>query len=311
MRRAIVVGLVALVALALAPAAHAQPRELKRLRVLLVINSDTDPDTADSVRHDRNNMLKVLEKYIPGRRRTIDVLQGKRVTREDILRYYRNLKTGPDESLLFYYAGHGAIDSKLGHCLTPRRDRASWVPRADVRKAMRNTGAGLVVLLTDCCSTVVNAKPLPKEPGPGTSYVMRCLFFQHRGLVDITAAQDGTGSYGDPVYGGVFTSALISLLPESVDELDRDHDGFVTWKQFFPRLTRETEDRFQDLVYRAKLNGYYVDQKTQRPRAFALPDPPTKPKGQRHGSRFGSRDLMFADDSDFPISLSPALGTMD
>jgi hypothetical protein len=270
---------VALTVPVLAPAARAdgpaQPRELKRLRVLLVI--DTESNLASSVQKDRNNMRDLLEKYIDEKRRTIDIIEGTKVTREDILRYYRDLKTGPDEALLFFYAGHGCTDPKLGHCLQPQMAKTPLIPRADIRRAMREKGAGLVVLLTDCCSTVVRTAPPPVgRPRVDAKPVLRCLFFQHRGTVDITAAEDGTGSYGDADHGGVFTGALVSLMQKDLEDLDQNGDGFLSWKEFFPRLTRETEDHFNDFAKRARAKGEYVRQKSQKPRSFNLPpEPPT------------------------------------
>jgi hypothetical protein len=278
--------LAALVALALpslVPAARAadgpaQPRELKTVRALLVI--DTDSNLVESVKHDRENMRILLKEHIPEDRCKVDVLEGTRVTREEILRYYRDLRTGPDEALLFFYAGHGCIDPQLGQCLQPQMNHTPLVPRADIRKAMEEKGAGLVVLLTDCCSTRLKAKP--KVNGRRTIKdvklhpVLRCLLFQHRGTVDITAAEDGTGSFGDDQHGGVFTGALVSLLEGDLETLDRNRDGFLSWKEFFPLLARETEKRFKDFSERARANNETLDQKTQRPRFFFLADTPAR-----------------------------------
>jgi hypothetical protein len=273
---------VVVVSLAVLPRAHAtdrdapKPGELKLLRALVVIGN-ADSKLAPSVEQDRKNMKVLLEEHLPADRRRIDYLDGNRVTREEILKYYRNLKTGPDEALLFFYAGHGAIDPKLGHCLTPQMGVS--IARADIRRAMGQKGAGLVVLLTDCCSIriPVKHKARPREPRTRVEMhpVLRCLFFQQRGMVDVTAAEDGTGSYGDNEHGGVFTSALVSLLEGDLQTLDRNKDGFLSWKEFFQALTRETEKEFKGFARRALAEGERVEQPTQRPRAFSpLPDAP-------------------------------------
>jgi hypothetical protein len=274
-------ALVALALSALVPAARAtedpaRPNELKRVRALLVI--DTESNLVDSVKHDRENMRILLQEHIPAERCKVDVLEGKKVTRQDILRYYRDLKTGPDEALLFFYAGHGCIDHDLGQCLQPQMAKTPLVPRAEVRKAMEQKGAGLVVLLTDCCSTRLKAKPKPNGrqtiKGVKLHPVLRCLFFQHRGTVDVTAAEDDTGSFGDDEHGGVFTGSLVTLLEGDLQTVDRNGDGFVSWKEFFPILARETEKNFRAFAERARANNEAVGQKTQRPRSFALPDAP-------------------------------------
>jgi len=248
-----------------------KPHDLKRLRVLLVIDN-TDPDHAVSVERDRQNVQTLLEEHIPKGRRQIDCLEGRKVTREEILKYYRDLETGPDEALLFFFAGHGGIDPKLGHCLQPQMGDTPLIPRDEVRKAMEKKGAGLVVLLTDCCSTRLKAKPpvIDRAPIKGEMHpVVRCLLFQHRGLVDVTAAEDGKGAWGGE-QGGVFTGSLVKLLKRDVKALDSDGDGFVSWKEFFPQLSKETEKEFKDFAAQARANNEHVSEKTQRPRSFSL-----------------------------------------
>jgi hypothetical protein len=268
----------ALTALPAALAADRDPpraRELRRLRVLLAIDSNTDREMAASVNQDRAHMQALLEENVPAARLHVDHLDGRKVTREAILKYYRELKAAPDEALLFFYAGHGTIDPKLGHCLQPQMGKTPLVPRAEIRKAMEDRGAGLVVLLTDCCSTYLPTKPvfMSRQPPPRVELhpVLRCLFFQHRGTVDITAAEEGMGAYSDDQHGGVFTRALVGLLEGELNNLDRDGDGFVSWKEFFPQLTEETEKKFKDFADQQRADGKTLDQKTQRPHHFSLP----------------------------------------
>ncbi|HKI35994.1 MAG TPA: caspase family protein [Gemmataceae bacterium] len=277
-------GLIAVSLLALLPVARAEdpdppgPRELKTLRALLVL--DTNSNLAASIEHDRKNMKVLLEEYVPAERRRIDYLEGAKVTREQVLKYYRDLKAGPDEALLFFYAGHGAIDANGAHVFQPQMGKTPALTRGEVRKAMEQKGAGLVLLLTDCCSTRIRGWPKAKTREPRTKVemhpVLRCLFFQHRGTVDVTAAEDGMGSYGDEHHGGVFTSALVTLLEGDLKPLDTNRDKFVSWKEFFPLLSRETEREFKGFAARARANNELVEQSTQRPRYFTLAEPAAK-----------------------------------
>jgi len=253
-----------------------RPRELRKLRVLLVIDTYTDSEMAASVDCDRRHVQELLENHVPEGRRQIDRLEGRKVTKENILKYYRELKVGPDEALLFFYAGHGGLDPKLGQCLQPQMGRTALVPRSEVRKAMDQKGAGLVVLLTDCCSSYLRGRPAVRDRETVTRVVLhpvlRCLFFQHRGTVDLTAAEDGTGAYADDQHGGVFTGALVTLLNRDLKTLDTDRDGFLSWKEFFPQLSRGTADQFEKFAEQQRADGKRLDQTTQRPRSFALPD---------------------------------------
>src|SRR5262249_53420883 len=143
------------------------------------------------------------------------------------------------------YAGHGATDPNKGHFLTLD---AGLLGRSQVRAAMGAKQAGLSILLTDCCSTLANLGPWTGAPPPPPEELkkklMRDLFLRARGVVDITAATNDS-AWGDQLTGGgVFTSAL-SMLVNNTDwhNLDTDHDGYVSWKEFFPELRSATEAR--------------------------------------------------------------------
>jgi hypothetical protein len=295
--RSLTWSLVALLALGLTSSTRADPPgssppDLKKVRVLLAI--DTNSDLAASVRHDQQRVETFLRGHIPPGRYDLKILQGSQVTREAILNYYQSLKTGPDEALLFFYAGHGVTDSRLGPCFEPQQTKVPLIPRADVRRAMEQKHAGLVILLSDCCSVRLQRKgyegtpalpATPRRQEPTTFHPMvRCLLFQHRGVVDITAAVEGTGSFGDDFSGGVFTHALCNMLGTETKNVDRNHDGFVTWREFFPALSSETERSFKSwAAVMRNTAGAKIDQSTQKPWALALPDdtlPATPPPVQ-------------------------------
>ena len=119
------------------------------------------------------------------------------LTEAKILDYYKNLKTGPDEALLFFYAGHGAYDNAKKEPVfeLKRGDKVIGILRRTVVQAMEAKGAGLTVILSDCCSSPVKLAQLQfvSRAPARTPYValnpnVRALFFQHRGTVDVTVA---------------------------------------------------------------------------------------------------------------------------
>ena len=76
----------------------------------------------------------------------------------------------------------------------------------------------------------------PGVPARALHPTVRCLFFQARGTVDITAATDNA-SWSDNKKGGLFTRSLARLVELTpLRELDKDRDGVVTWSEFFPQL---------------------------------------------------------------------------
>src|SRR5262245_11471627 len=242
----------ALMLLAGAPAAPAQaprvspPAELKKLHVLMVFDTK-DERLEPSLVIDEKRLTQLWANTMPKERYSLTVLKGAKVTPQAILEHYRKLKLGPSEGALFVYGGHGAIDPKKGHYL----QLASGKPliRSELRKAMEATRAGLVVIVSDCCSTPIRLKTtrdrgITKQESPKRLHpTVRCLLFQARGTVDVTAATNNA-AWSDNERGGLFTRSFAALLAGPVKPLDTNKDGFVTWQEYFPKLQRETEVLF-------------------------------------------------------------------
>jgi len=154
------------------------------------------------------------------------------------------------------------------------------------------------VILTDCCSDFVRLKGLPKarplQPTPRISSALRCLLFQQRGLVDITASTNET-SWGDSRRGEFLRGPCFALLkpsdlPEAqwrqkdvrqLKKLDTNGDGFLTWKEFFDHLRKETNETFTrwSAEHQRKPEGSRIKQKSQMPRTFSLL-PDVNPMGE-------------------------------
>jgi hypothetical protein len=100
------------------------------------------------------------------------------------------------------------------------------------------------------------------------------LFFQSRGVVDVTAATE-EAAWSDDENGGLFTRSLARMLTRETKELDANKDGFVTWPEFFPQLQKETQYFFKE--WTAKMRARYPDAQiraeTQKPHAFFLGKP--------------------------------------
>jgi hypothetical protein len=266
--------LVVALGLAVAPGpAPAQTPPLTRLHALLVV--DTRSGLGESVEIDGRRMKSALQTGLPPNRLDVTVFdKPAQLTKESILRYYRALKTGPSEAVLCYYAGHGATDPEKGHFLALQELHTEPLTRDELRQAMLQKKPGLVVILSDCCSDRFDLKRKHRDiwdfEHREINPVMRDLFLRHRGVVDITAAT-GNEAFGDEHQGGLFTRAFGKLLRSRPDDLDTNHDGFVDWREFFPRLQKDTERSFIDWAQQHRALGETVQQKSQRPRAFTLP----------------------------------------
>jgi hypothetical protein len=229
--------------------ARAQP-EASRVRILLLSDrSGNDQERkrrAITLNRLRSVLRKTLRKQGLGRRYTIDVFADGRLTPQRVLNYYRNLRTGPSEALVFYANAHGGTKPQRGLALSLG---GKPLFRADLRVAMTRKRPRLAVILTDTCAglpgrrapnvKVSPSKRLPRRPGNGDGRVLRQLFFQHQGVVQINAAKKGYSSWGNTKVGDYFTLALGNLMEQPISRFDRNKDGFVEWWEFYPVLNGE------------------------------------------------------------------------
>jgi len=258
--------------LAASPLAAAPPAEVAKLHVLLVFDT-TDEALETSLKIDEKRMRAFLRSTIPENRFSMTVLKGKKVTRQDILGHYQKAKPKAEDGLLFFYGGHGATDPVKKHYF--QLAIGEDLPRADVRKAMEAKKTALVMLLSDCCSTpqkITGVVQRDIQSLEGTKQIhptVRCLLFQARGTVDVTAATDAP-SWSDNLQGGVFTRTLCKMMTKDVKSLDGNGDGFVTWREFFPRLQRDTQDTFKTWKVDMTARGANIDTGTQKPSSFDL-----------------------------------------
>jgi hypothetical protein len=273
----VLAALLALLLLARSAPARQKNDDLRLVHVLVVI--DTNTDLKNLVLLDLNNLQPRITGNIPRERLDLKIMQGDEVSRAGILRYYNDLKVGPNEGIVFWYSGHGAFDKRpgFGHALTMGRTGTDVLFRSELRAAMERKNAALTVLLTNCCSNEakleakapVGAAPAgsPDEISP----VWRCLFFQSRGVVDITAAEQGSFALLDTEVGGMFTRAFLNLMEKGVDELDLDKDGFVSWDEFYKQLREETNRVFKERKETWGAGADEIKQDGQFAFAFNLP----------------------------------------
>lgn len=254
------------------------PPELKKLYVITVFDTN-DEELAASLLKDKARLEKTLLRTIPrDRYEVVASLVKDKVSADGILDVVKGLKrkVTKEDAVLLYYGGHGAINDKYGHVL--KMTDGADLRRSTLRKALEELNAGLVVFLSDCCSTKEKNDrtidiPVTKDPGKGDIHpTVSHLFFRERGFVDITAATDDA-AWSDDKNGGLFTRSLTKLLIRSPGDLiDLKKGPQLTWRRFFPLLQKETEEFFKEwsLAMRARYPNAQIRSKTQRPHAFNL-----------------------------------------
>ncbi len=295
--------------------AQAPSDEAAHVYFLLAIDTVTPNAKALGLDLDRDNFAAAIRgamkslgyKEGPGGRYSIRILQDGEMSEKMVLDYFRKLKASPQDTLVFYYTGHGGFYPEKGHLLamrnyydlkTGRQTKYAVVDRKELLAAMARHNPRAMIVLTDCCASTqlplvpggdkktppdMNRKPVLNGNGQGE--LLRDLFFKSRGVVNITAARTGTAAEGRRNEGGShFTVALWKLLKEKPQPFDRDKNGVVEWKEFFPALENLTEQ--ESFHYLKNAKGDYLSNRNgeklytfHTPEAFTLGEPIRKTKG--------------------------------
>jgi hypothetical protein len=185
-------------------------------------------DTERLVFHDLSQKNPATDKYY---------------TRDETLAVIKGLKVGPNDTVLVFQSGHGAIgnrlDPEMSHRLTMDGGTLS---RAQIQLPLEAMQPRAILFLTDCCSGIAKkpgaeAEPVALTAGPNVKTI-RNLVLRPTGIVSITAAEDGklaSASYrgSNPgKAGSAFTVALLRLW--YADTI------YTDWVTFFPDLKAET-----------------------------------------------------------------------
>ncbi len=245
--------------------------EATKLRILLVIDTHGENAANLGLTHDRDNLRVAMEKVLKGQGLpyTLTVLQGNDATPQKVLNYYETLQTRATESLFFYYTGHGCFVPGKGQVLTTKHGS---LERSQLREAMMKHKPKLAVILTDCCSSGTSettpvakeGQALPKtavQLPKGSGSVLRDLLFRHEGLVVISAAKIGDEGFAGKREGSYFTVALVKILQAPVNQFDKNHNGLVEWREFFPKLRQETQRTAESNRHQQVPQAFYLAQK--------------------------------------------------
>ncbi|MFN9719942.1 MAG: hypothetical protein ACK58L_14675 [Planctomycetota bacterium] len=187
---------------------------------------------------------------IEGRRHRLEykILDGRRATWKNILNYWDTIDSNEEDTFVFYYFGHGAVDSELGHYLAlthaAEENGFGGAPcyRCYIRAAMQAKPNRLCVLLTDCCSSFVDTDGGLTRVAEGANWdVMKHLMFGPAGLVDVTAAEHGTEAQATNG-GGFFTESLVHHFCGPLEDAEVDVDGALSWSEFLGSVRHRVKE---------------------------------------------------------------------
>lgn len=256
----------------------------QNLHVLMVIDNG-NPKTAarHSVDKQRIEGLintevgPVLKKVNSSTEVKVDELLSNdgQATRDNILSWLRNLNLGADDMVFLYYSGHGAAD-KTGAKERFLLLQGGKTYRKEIAKAVEELNCRLKILITEVCSTGPVNRPAVITTADQES-IIRNLFLEHEGFLNVTSTTLGHKAMGDNVEGGWFTMALMDgFVPAHRDDVDRDpQDGFVSWeevievaKESLARIYKTNVNNFPPSIKR-KLDA--INQTTQVPEVLSFP----------------------------------------
>ena len=214
--------------------------------------------------------------------------QAQRVIRaEQVKRWVRDLRPGNKDTVCIYYSGPKAVAPDT-HYLKFNSEYADNEPESDLlerwelRTLLQEKAARLKMLITDTCQVIADSTG-ETHTYTGELSVLKELFLQHTGLLDIAATDPETGRFaaGDD-RGGYFTATLVeSFTPER----DNNVDGFLAWEEVFDVCKTRTQRRFRQATFSDQANQNFakIGQTDQTPVAHSLPtqtsiaSPPAEP----------------------------------
>lgn len=278
-------------------ASHAQ-------RVHLLVAGDTeDKNIGKGVGHDLDNV--VVSMFILLREGQLDHnrVDGDELSTAGVLGAIDRIRVKPDDTLLFFWAGHGASDEQ-GHYL--QMPRGGNLYRSTLLGALKKKQPRLVVLLTDCCNVFSDStaglppvSPASPDPRRKTSPLMEELLLKPRGVVDINAASPGEVALGTKE-GGLFTLSLVYMFPiqqaggdpnfgggleDAFGVFWRNSERRMSWQQIVEASRKQVQKLFEQMNPEGLVGRDGQVFKSQTVAAFTLPEEP-KPQPDR-GSRFG------------------------
>lgn len=161
---------------------------------------------------------------------------------DEILDYLKDMKIGQNDNVLVYHSGHGGILDKN----RPEESQVLCcdggnVMRIDIRKVLSAKNPRALMILTDCCSSYPRgATANAAERATVNVATVRSLLLTTVGLVNITAAEDGT--YARAAYVGANPGQAGSAFTVALMRLWYQQDvTFTSWETMFPTLRTETD----------------------------------------------------------------------
>ena len=248
--------------------------DAQTVHALLVI-MDADPKIGRAMKVNQQKVERLLmsvDRVYPVKK-TIYLSSNRTTHRDLVLNWVRKVDSDPNDVILVYYGGHGAMVSN--------DYKETYIQLTDgklFRSELANTiqskkSCRLKLLITEACSTA----PLPPV---STSFAVETvskgyiknLFGKHEGFLHLNGATEGEYGWCHVELGSFFTISLMALIS---DISDTNRDGFVEWQEVFALAKKDTKAIFKQAYpyfSSSRKNDLRIRGITsQTPKAYSLP----------------------------------------
>ncbi|MDR0338302.1 MAG: PDZ domain-containing protein [Planctomycetaceae bacterium] len=278
----------------LAVMASTQQAVAQKIHLIIAADTNASGGVGAITKIDHWNVKQLFESNIPCSQLNIVTIPAEEMRESDIFKTVDSLDISNEDTLVFYYSGHGAFD---------RQNQQQFlqlslgnVYRSELLKHIVQKSPRLSILLTDCCNVQVDSVArerqseitvFPQEISP----LFKSLFIYCKGVVDITSSKLGEYSFCDNKKvgnrGSCFTYPLVDLMKVNKDNAQMD------WNQLITELSTKVDEAFKELYP----NGHTPSGQMSQTIVAAdypgknLPSPPavTDSSDEKKSYRFGVR----------------------
>jgi Caspase domain/PAN domain len=218
-----------------------EPAQKRKLRVLAIgIDEYDDPEIADLgfSKTDAFRFIDAISQYSNSENFDVqvDAMGDDQATKEMVLKSINDIVhgSGPETNIILYFSGHGLVEREnfyLGLTATKvsaLEDTAlSW---RDISSVISGAKSRVTVLLDNCHSGAAGQATFAINDGVSRTLVGKAS----AGLVVLSASKGRQLSIEDSGEGGgIFTTALVTVLSNAVMNFDRNSNRFLEISELY------------------------------------------------------------------------------
>ncbi|HEY4135184.1 MAG TPA: DM9 repeat-containing protein [Alphaproteobacteria bacterium] len=194
--------------------AFAVPASAQTLQAILIADTN-DPSIGVSVKKDFESLKRTLQAAAgyTGMKLELQALEGNQVTLANVRAAVQAVKTGPNDTVFFYYSGHGFrtpnSKSRYPYLYVSQQGQAFEEIVAELRKKTPR----LLIAVTDSCNNEadlpVAAAMRSMSAPPDYKKTYSRLWLDAAGEIVIASSKEGEYAWGDDDVGGYFTKRFL------------------------------------------------------------------------------------------------------